>query len=113
MGDNQFMQRAELAAATDPAMNPWHPMKDPVDLKHTQKAVEEAGEYISALARCSMQGIDEVHPVSGKSNRQWLMEEIADVRTTLKMVEERFKLERLTDREDSKRRQLTIWHAMA
>lgn len=50
--------------------NPWHPISDPVDLKHLGKLSEELGECSAAVARCIIQGIDECEPVTGKINRQ-------------------------------------------
>jgi hypothetical protein len=43
------------------------------------KTIEELGELTAALARAQIQGVDEVHPVTGKSNRVWIEEEIQDV----------------------------------
>jgi len=58
---------------TDPKVNPWHPMSDPVDIKHLGKLLEELAEGVNALnevasamnkaasavARCLIQGINE------------------------------------------------------
>ena len=59
--------------------NPWHPMSDAVDLKHLGKLAEELSEAGAAVARCIIQGIDEKEPVTGKINREWLQDELADV----------------------------------
>lgn len=53
-------------------MNPWKPMTNPIDLKHTGKTMEETSELISAVSRCQIQGLLESHPVTGKVNREWL-----------------------------------------
>lgn len=76
-------------------MNPWRPISDALDLKHLGKLSEELGEAQAAVARCIIQGIDEAEPVSGKPNRQWLQEEIADVEATLIIVKEQFGLDQL------------------
>ncbi len=102
-----------MSAATDPLMNPWHPMTDPVDLKHLLKLVEELGEFISATARCGMQGIDELHPVTGKSNREWLEDELADVYANCQLIEERFGVGANPIRIMKKLEQLRSWHSMA
>jgi hypothetical protein len=67
------------AVHADFALNPWRPMTRPIDLKHLGKLGEESNELGAAISRCIIQGIDEREPVTGKPNRQWLAEEIADV----------------------------------
>ena len=96
-------------------MNPWHPMTDPVDIKTLGKAQEELGECISAAARCLIQGIDEEHPETGKRNRLWLEEEIADAEANLQLMKERFDLNEafIYNRKIKKMIQLKEWHGMA
>lgn len=103
---------------TSPKINPWHPMDDPVDLKTMGKLMEELGELQAVVARCVIQGIDEKEPVTGKENREWLLEEIADVYANLSLVRERF----LNEDEDAffiqkrwreKEERLRTWHGMA
>ncbi len=91
---------------------PWHPMSDPVDLKHIGKLLEELGEAASAAARCMIQGIDGAEPTSGKINREWLEEELADVGANMGLCIERFGLDetRMSERTRRKRAQLRIWH---
>lgn len=116
--------RAQLADLTeyrgDPnaAPNPWHPMTDPVDLKVIGKLGEETNELGSAIFRCVIQGINEKHPVTGKTNRQWFLEEIADVRAGLELSEERFEftpdeLAFIEQRKQFKKGFLRTWHAQA
>jgi hypothetical protein len=62
----------------------WQPMTNKADLAVISKLGEEVTECGSALFRCIIQGINEVHPVTGKINREWLEDEIAGV---LGMVE--------------------------
>ena len=97
------------------ALNPWHPMTDPVDLKHLGKLGEEAGELASAVSRCIIQGIDEAEPVTGKVNKEWLEDEMADVLASMSLVEEHFQLniERILQRADNKMEHLRKWHVMA
>lgn len=95
--------------------SPWHPMTDPVDLKHLGKFAEELNECGAAVARCIIQGIDEAEPVTGKINRAWLTDEIADVLCNASLVIARFGLDPLHIEERFKRKaeHLTQWHAMA
>lgn len=60
-------------------MNPWQVCQDPKTLRRTGKSLEELGELIAVLARVIIQGIDEVDPGSGKTNRVRLENETADV----------------------------------
>jgi len=95
-------------------MNPWHPMTKTIDLKHLGKLIEELGECTAAAARCLIQGIDEREPVTGKLNRYWLEEEIADVMANLALVQIHFGLNeaRIIARADDKMAKLRIWHGM-
>jgi hypothetical protein len=97
------------------ALNPWRPMTDAVDLKHLGKLGEELGECSAAVSRCVIQGIDEAEPVTGKVNREWLEEEIADVLGNIELVVARFKLNsgRINARATEKARKLRTWHDMA
>jgi len=75
-------------------LNPRHPMTVPIDLKHLGKLGEELNECGSAVSRCIIQGIDESEPVTGKVNRQWLQDEIADVLANAELVIEHFGLDK-------------------
>ena len=94
--------------------NPWRPIRDPLDLKHLGKLNEELNECGSAVARCIIQGMDEAEPTTGKVNRDWLMEEIADVRANLEVVEEHFNLDlgKIMTRAFEKKLRLKTWHKM-
>lgn len=96
-------------------VNPWHPMRDPVALKHLGKLSEELGEAQAAVARCIIQGIGEAEPVTGKPNRQWLQEELADVLTNIELVVRHFDLasDEMLDRVIRKSTDLRKWHEMA
>lgn len=95
--------------------NPWHPISDPFDLKHLGKLGEEANELGAAVSRCIIQGVDEAEPVTGKINREWLEDEIADVRANSDLVIKRFRLdeERIAARAEKKKRFLQGWHDLA
>lgn len=95
--------------------SPWHPITDSVDLKHLGKLAEELGEACAAVSRCIIQGIDEEEPITGKSNREWLENELADVMANINLVSLRFGLDedRMNVRMEKKAKQLIQWHAMA
>lgn len=94
--------------------SPRHPMSDPVDLKHLGKFGEELGECQAAVSRCIIQGIDECEPVTGKQNREWLEDEIADVYANAHLVATHFGLsmERIGARAQRKMDHLRKWHDM-
>jgi len=99
----------------NPKLNPWHPMSDPVDLKHLGKLLEELGELTAAVSRCLIQGIDEKEPVTGKVNREWLEDEISDVKANLWLVEVQFSLNtaNILNRAQRKMENLKTWHDKA
>lgn len=74
-------------------VSPWMPETDRERLKVLGKLAEECNELGSAIARCIIQGIDEREPVTGKWNREWLMEELADVRANVSIAIEFFQLD--------------------
>lgn len=100
--------------ATSWALNPWRPMVRAIDKKHIGKLIEELGEATSAAGRCLIQGIDEQEPVTHKSNRQWLEEELADVTANIELVIEHFGLDssRMMERIQRKKIHLRGWHSM-
>lgn len=95
--------------------NPWHPIDNKIDLKHLGKLGEEANELGAAVSRCIIQGIDECEPITGKINREWLEDEIADVRANSELNIERFGLneKRIAERTERKKIFLRGWHLMA
>lgn len=67
-------------------MNKWLPEPNPHLQRRLGKTGEEAAELAEAAARVAcvcargmIQGLDAVDPASGKTNRQRLLEELADV----------------------------------
>ena len=89
----------------------WVPMTDPGDVAALTKLVEELGEAVSAAARCLAQGIAESEPTTGRPNREWLEDEIADVRALTIVVMQRFSLDagRIAERQQVKWRHKTEW----
>jgi hypothetical protein len=109
-----LMTLGKMHVGADTNPNPWVPMDDPKDIKHLGKMMEELGELTSAAARCLIQGIDETEPSSGKTNRQWLQEEISDVHATSFLTTQRFELNttEITARANRKIDHLRKWFAM-
>lgn len=95
-----------------PNPNPWHPMTTPIDLKHLGKLGEECNELGASVSRCIIQGIGENEPVTGKPNREWLEDEIADVTANIALVTEHFSLDnaRIFRRVVRKMEHLRKWH---
>lgn len=95
--------------------NPWHPITNQLTLKHLGKLGEECNELGAAIFRCIIQGIDEVEPETGKPNRIWLQEEIADVEANLKLVKGHLELDEgaINERMRRKIAHLMGWHAHA
>lgn len=96
-----------------PSVNPWHPMADPVDLKHLGKLLEELGECTAAASRCLIQGMDEREPTTGEVNRDWLAKEMSDVAAQFALIYERFGVGVDRARADRKIEQCRAWHRMA
>lgn len=94
--------------------NPWIPESSPIRLKHLGKLGEELSECGAAVSRCIVQGIDEAEPVTGKINRRWLEEEIADVYANAELVIEHFGLDSnfINERAARKEAFLRRWHEM-
>jgi hypothetical protein len=94
--------------------NPWIPMTDPVDISHLGKFNEELSEAGAAASRCLIQGIDEKEPTTGKVNRDWLEDEIADVIALIELNIGQFMLDmnKIRTRADRKKKYLTRWFAM-
>ena len=93
---------------------PWVPMDNPKDIKVIGKALEERGEAITALARSLIQGIEGTEPSSGRPNRVWLNQELADESATGRIVIQHFKLdeEAIVDRAQTKYDFLMKWLGM-
>ena len=72
---------------------PWIPITDPQQLKALGKLAEELGELQSAIARCIIQGMDAKHPVTGKLNADWLVEELTDACVQIQVLHERLNIQ--------------------
>lgn len=95
-------------------INPWHVETCPLRKRHLGKTLEELGELTAVVARCMIQGIDEVDPSSGKTNRLRLEEELSDVHAQMIMLEELFKLDPyfITERSLQKKLYMRRWNEL-
>lgn len=92
----------------------WIPTTDLLMLRRMGKLGEELGELQAVVARCIIQGIDEVDPGTGKINRLRLEHEIADVLAQCKVTINLIGLDsaRITDRVVHKVGLMAEWEAM-
>ena len=60
-------------------ISPWFPEPNTIRLLALGKLAEEAGEVATRAARCIIQGLDSVDPDTGRTNREELQRELADV----------------------------------
>lgn len=67
-------------------INPWKPEEDVVLHQALGKLAEECSELAKIATRCMIQGYAEDDPVTHKLNRTQLMEEVADVRATMRWL---------------------------
>lgn len=95
-------------------MNPWQPDADPHQARRVGKSLEELGELTGVLARISIQGMDAIDPASGKTNRQRLHEETADVLAQIERNVEAFDMDKdmLTARVWYKVDQMHEWESL-
>ena len=89
----------------------WQPITNKCDLAVLGKFGEELSECTTAIFRCIIQGMAEAEPTTGKINKQWLEDEIADVRALLTFAEARFDLNlaRIAKRAEMKRSYKRPW----
>jgi NTP pyrophosphatase (non-canonical NTP hydrolase) len=94
---------------------PWTPITDSRQLRYLGKLLEELGELTAAVSRCIIQGIDEKEPVTGKLNRTWLEEELADVEACMSTVAHELNLDqvKIGSRYSFKRTKLVKWLDLA
>jgi NTP pyrophosphatase (non-canonical NTP hydrolase) len=91
----------------------WEPDNNPQQARRIGKTLEELGELSAVLARISIQGIDAIDPGSGKTNRQRLLEESADVLAQLYCNHEFFDFHDLImeDRKNRKIQEMRQWES--
>lgn len=67
-------------------ISPWMPITDQVLLAILGKMGEESGELATRCCRCIVQGLDELDPDTGRTNRAELAREMADVMACIEIV---------------------------
>lgn len=99
--------------SADVRMNPWVPDTTPHQKRRVGKTIEELGELLGVLGRLDIQAIDAIDPGSGKTNRQRVQEEIADVMAQLPLTIDAFALNReeIAHRIARKQDQMREWEA--
>lgn len=92
----------------------WNTMQDERDRRVIGKLLEELTELGTAASRCLIQGIDECEPSTGKPNKEWLEDELGDVRAMTSLTMQHFKLngDRIRDRASVKYMHKRKWVAM-
>lgn len=92
----------------------WVPTTNLAMLRRMGKTIEELSELSSVCARCIIQGIDEIDPATGKTNRQRLTEEIADVDAQLfcTVADLHLDAHAISERSDRKRGYMRDWESM-
>jgi hypothetical protein len=99
-----MVDTGKLTAPSD-----WQTDRNPVNIAVLGKWMEELAELQQAIARCMIQGIDEKHPVTGKSNREWLQEEMADAAAMELLARRHFRLSTDEAREAEKFNHKEAW----
>lgn len=82
----------------------WQPMQEQFALAVLGKLGEEAAELATACFRCIIQGLDEAEPKTGKINREWLQEELADVSALVHFAVDLLTLDKAAISERAKRK---------
>lgn len=101
------------AAWKNSRMNPWVATLTPHQARRVGKSIEELGELMGVLGRIQIQGLDEIDPSSGKTNRQRLHEETADVIAQINCNLGAFGMptEYINERAEIKEAQMDEWEA--
>lgn len=92
----------------------WHVETDAFILRRLGKALEELGELTSVLARCIIQGVNEVDPSSKKVNLQRMQEETTDVMTQINCLTTAFALDKdkMKERFQDKLQSMEKWEEL-
>lgn len=95
-------------------MNKWELAEDPTLRRRMGKTGEELAELAAVVNRIQIQGLDAVDPGSGKTNRQRLQEEMADVYAQLDTNLAVLGLDgpAISDRVMEKQRQMHEWESL-
>jgi hypothetical protein len=109
-----IMGLGKMQVSGDILPMPWVPMSSPRDIAVVGKNIEELCEAAVSLARSLIQGIDSEEPSTGKPNRLWVQEELADVSATNRLTVDHFALDpdAMGTRAANKVRHLRRWFDM-
>lgn len=95
-------------------MNKWELAEDPMLRRRMGKTGEELAELLAVVNRIQIQGIDAIDPSTGKTNRQRLHEETADVvaqlNTNLTVLGMDYEF--IEKRKTQKQRQMREWETL-
>lgn len=75
------------------AINAWAAESNALFVRRLGKTGEECGELSAVVTRCIIQGVDGVDPSSGKTNRERLFDELADVQAQIDCCVETFAID--------------------
>ena len=92
------------------SFSPWKPETNPIRQAVLGKTQEELCELGIAIARCQIQGIDEINPTTQESNRNELADELDDVETMIMILREQFNIQQNTNRQYRKYEAQYIWY---
>lgn len=93
-------------------ISPWHPETEPLRIAVLGKMGEEAGELSSRACRCIIQGLDELDPDTGRTNRAELAREIADVEACIQSIKRELNVDYEDRRVNDKRNGFKRWFDM-
>lgn len=88
----------------------WMPEQDQHRLAVLGKLAEECNELAGRAARCIIQGLDASDPASGRSNREELEREMADVEACMLQAQDRIGVAFMSDRAEAKYHGFNAWH---
>jgi len=93
------------------AMTPWQVTTNRKEQRRLGKTGEELGELMAVVGRIGIQGIDEIDPSSGATNKDRLYDEIADVLAQIKLLFDFYKLDanRISARQTAKIESMHEW----
>lgn len=96
------------------AMTKWFVEASKKAIRRFGKFGEELNELGAVTNRCIIQGINEIDPSSGKTNKRRLEEEIADVLAQINLSVPQFNLDLafIQARTAEKERQMAEWEAL-
>jgi NTP pyrophosphatase (non-canonical NTP hydrolase) len=104
----------ELTQKPTTVVTAWHVETDPFRKRKLGKALEELSELSNVLARCLIQGVDEIDPSSKEVNRSRMQKEVADVLAQMGCLIAAFDLnmEEILERVQDKKASMDKWEEL-